>query len=256
MTGIVMLQLASLLLALPYALAADDGVARLPPMGWRSWNLYGISLFPCLIFHVLICSKGANVNQDLMQNVMDGLISRKRMVDGKPTSLCDLGYCDVGLDDNWQECGSYGVEKFTYHDGAGFPVVNKGRFRDFIAMTDYAHARNLTAGWYLNNCICSDHCGSGSDSSESDFKCYEGDVASLIEFGFDSVKLDGCGKQRDLNVWSNLMNASGKAIQIENCHWGQVHFIFYGYVSYLKVSGSYKQTLPNATWCPWNLYGF
>ena len=29
---------------------------------------------------------------------MDGMVSTKRMVDGKPTSLCDLGYCDVGLD--------------------------------------------------------------------------------------------------------------------------------------------------------------
>ena len=34
----------------------------------------------------------------------------------------------------------------------GLPVVNTDRFPDFIAMTRYAHDRNLTAGWYLNNC--------------------------------------------------------------------------------------------------------
>jgi hypothetical protein len=44
-----------------------------------SWNLYG-----------------ANVNQSLIQGIMDGMVSKARMVDGKPTSLCDLGYCDVG----------------------------------------------------------------------------------------------------------------------------------------------------------------
>lgn len=41
--------------------------------GWRSWNLYG-----------------GKVTQDLMTNIMDGMVSRKRMVDGKPTSLCDV----------------------------------------------------------------------------------------------------------------------------------------------------------------------
>jgi hypothetical protein len=67
-------------------------------MGWRSWNLFG-----------------ADVNQGLIEGIMDGMVSRKRTVDGVPTSLCDLGYCDVGLDDNWQQCGSYGPDDFTYH---------------------------------------------------------------------------------------------------------------------------------------------
>ena len=68
--------------------ANDNGLGLSPPLGWRSWNLYG-----------------ANVNQSLIQSIMKGMTSRKRNVNGKPTSLCDLGYCDVGLDDNWQECG-------------------------------------------------------------------------------------------------------------------------------------------------------
>jgi hypothetical protein len=161
-----------------------------------------------------------------MTSIMDGMVSKKRMVDGKPTSLCDLGYCDVGLDDNWQECGAYGSDKNTFHNEAGFPVVNKKVFPNFIEMTDYAHSKGLTAGWYLNNCICSDHC--------EDEKCYAGDAAALFEFGFDAVKLDGCSKQLDLDIWANLFNATGKAIMIENCHWGN--------------------TLPNATWCPWNFY--
>ena len=36
------------------------------------------------------------MNQSLIQGIMDGMVSKARMVDGKPTSLCDLGYCDVG----------------------------------------------------------------------------------------------------------------------------------------------------------------
>ena len=63
-----------------------------------------------------------------------------------PTSLLDLGYSDVGLDDNWQSCGDY--DGYTYHDETGAPVVNTTRFPDMKEMTDRAHSLGLTAGWY------------------------------------------------------------------------------------------------------------
>ena len=44
---------------------------------------------------------GETVNQSLLTGIMDGMVSRKRLVDGVPTSFCDLGFCDVGLDDGW-----------------------------------------------------------------------------------------------------------------------------------------------------------
>ena len=69
-----------------HVLGASNGLARLPPLGWRSWNLYG-----------------GNVNQSLMEGIMDAMVRRnpRYMVAGVPTSLCDLGYCDVGLDDKY-----------------------------------------------------------------------------------------------------------------------------------------------------------
>jgi alpha-galactosidase len=187
-------------------------------MGWRSWNLYG-----------------ANVDQKLIEGIMDGMVKRERMVDGKPTSLCDLGYCDVGLDDNWQKCGHYGSDGLTYHQEDGSPVINFDRFPSFKNMTDHAHKLGLTAGWYGNNCICSDH-------KIGDKKFYQGDTTALRQFGFDSWKLDGCGAQTDMQLWDDIIKAtpatSGRdAIMVENCHWGS------------KVP--YK---PNATWCPWNFY--
>jgi len=38
----------------------------------------------------------------------------------------------------------------------------------------------------------------------------------------------------DLDTYNDLFNASGKAIMIENCHWGL--------------------TKPNKTWCPFNYF--
>jgi hypothetical protein len=55
------------------------------------------------------------------------------------------------LADNWQACGSYGPQGYTYHSAQGQPLVNTNRFPDFKNMTDYAHSLGLTAGWYANN---------------------------------------------------------------------------------------------------------
>lgn len=194
-------------------LAADNGRAITPPMGWRSWNLYG-----------------ANVDQKLIMGIMDGMVKRTRMVDGKPTSLCDLGYCDVGLDDNWQNCTGGAAFGTNFHDADGNPIVRPDKFPNMKDMTDHAHKLGLTAGWYGNNCIC-------AEKHTADSKYYVGDVKALNDFGFDSVKLDGCGVQTDLEQYYELMNASGKAITVENCHWGS------------KIP--FK---PTKTWCPWNFY--
>lgn len=187
--------------------AIDNGLGLTPPMGWRSWNLFG-----------------GNVNQSLMMSIMDAIVDKKRMVDGVPTSLCDVGYCDVGLDDGWQKCG--GGHKYHYHDDSGTPIINEERFPDMIAMTRHAHALGLTVGWYGNNCMC-------SEQTETE-DMYHSDVAALTILGFDGVKLDGCGRQLDLDLWAKLINGTGRRVMIENCHWGQ--------------------TMPNATWCPWNFY--
>ena len=209
-----------LLIAITTPLAKDNGLALLPPLGWRSWNLYA-----------------GNVNQSLIEGIMAGMVKRdpRYTVDGKPTSLCDLGYCDVGLDDNWQKCGTYGPEGYTYHNEDGMPLVNADRFPSFKNMTDYAHSLGLTSGWYGNNCIC-------SDKKTNEKKFYVGDVKAMRGYGFDSWKLDGCGAQTDMQLWSDLMDAmpptSGrKAIMVENCHWG-----------------SRVPYEPNRTWCPWNFY--
>ena len=77
---------------------------------------------------------------------MTGMTSRRNTVDGKPTSLLDLGYKTVGLDDNWQLCGA-GAKPWTDHDANGDPVINTARFPSLSNMTAYAHSLGLNAGW-------------------------------------------------------------------------------------------------------------
>jgi hypothetical protein len=49
---------------------------------------------------------------------------------------------------------------------------------------------------------------------------YEGDVRATVGYGFDGIKLDGCGEFRDLDRYADLFNESGRRVSIENCHWG------------------------------------
>ena len=49
---------------------------------------------------------------------------------------------------------------------------------------------------------------------------YQGDVQATVDFGFDGIKLDGCGEFRNLTYFAELMNATGRQILVEDCHWG------------------------------------
>lgn len=143
---------------------------------------------------------------------MNVAVSRNRTVDGVPTSLLDLGYVNIGLDDNWQACGAGNLSSF--HNTDGLPVVNANRFPDMKAMVEHAHALELRAGWYLNNCIC--HENGVKDPSAIDL-IYRGNVQAMYDYGFDSVKLDDCSEFKNISFWADLMRESGKPMLVENC---------------------------------------
>lgn len=78
----------------------------------------------------------------------------------------------------------------------------------------------------MNNCHCKDPC--------SEEKCFKGDVAAITAAGFDGVKLDGCGGERNVALWAQLLNATNREVQIENCHNGP--------------------NTPRSGWCPFNFF--
>ena len=87
------------------------------------------------------------------------------------------------------------------------------------ALTAKAKHLGLTAGWYGNNCYCHDRnpdCLLQSNLSSVN-GCFEGDVQATLDFGFESVKYDGCGIQRNISHWAELYNKTGKAVLLEDC---------------------------------------
>jgi alpha-galactosidase len=113
----------------------DNGLGLTPPRGWRSWNCFA-----------------SGITQERMLQQVDALVNRSRLVDGNPTSLLDLGYVSVGLDDAWQACGT-GING-SFHDKDGNPLVNLAAFPNLTAMNTYAHSKGVKSGWCEWSFIC------------------------------------------------------------------------------------------------------
>lgn len=167
-----------------------------------------------------------------MIEAAQALVSANRSVSGhaKKISLCDAGYCAVGVDEGWEACGQ-GIDG-TQHNADGTPTIESS-FPDTKGMVDQIHDMGLKAGWYLNGCKCGEHV-------EKEIN-YEGDIQNLHDFGFDAVKIDRCGKQLNETLYADLMRKSGRNYSIENCHWG-------------ICTDSDDSSCPTQDWCPFNWY--
>lgn len=166
-----------------------------------------------------------------MEATIDAMTAKVWTIAGVANrSLLDAGYSSAGVDEGWEGCGK-GVNG-SQHDANGDPVINS-KFPDMAGLVKYGHANGLKMGWYENGCAC-------GERTEL-VKNYEGDVRMLHSLGFDGVKLDDCGAQRNMTLYAELMQSTGKAYTIENCHWG-------------KCSPSDSSSCPTADWCPFNWF--
>ena len=120
---------AAALLLLPCALVSA-AASRKPPLGWSSWY-----------------AMGQSVNQSAMEETYLRLTSRS-VKPGDSRSLRDVGWTYANLDDGWQACGQ-GVDG-SFHDAAGFPLMDKDKFPNVTAMTEKAHSLGLLPGFYVN----------------------------------------------------------------------------------------------------------
>lgn len=142
---------------------------------------------------------------------MEGLVRQRPLgKDGALVSLADLGYSDAGLDSGWQMCGA-GVNG-SYHNTSGQVIIDYTRFPSLAAMTAYAHALGLTAGWYLN-------CDGCEGETKLTSTHYVSDSEQAAAFGFDGVKFDdqAGGPNHNITLWAEAINATKRSMMIENC---------------------------------------
>lgn len=161
-------------------------------MGFRSWNAF---------FGGFSQTKGVAFAQ--------AFILRKFSINGVPTSLLDLGYNRIGVDDGWEACGS-GVNG-SFHDATGTPLYNTQLWPNLRNFTDYAHSLGLYVDWYANNDGC---CEAGKVPGY-----YNSDAHThVVVNGVDGLKFDSCGPAPNMTEWAVALNATGRPVLTENCN--------------------------------------
>eukprot|EP00937_MAST-01D_sp_MAST-1D-sp2_P006070 g6070.t1 len=196
--------------------AANNGRALTPPLGWRSWNCFY-----------------ADIDQEKITAQIDAIVAERVLPgSGQKTTLQALGFNSVGIDEGYEGCG-LGVNG-TVHTADGTPTIDPKRFPNMSALVEHAHGLGVEIGWYLNGCGC-------NERRELRIN-YEGDVRATVGLGFDSVKIDSCGAQKNMTLYGELFNQSGVAIQVEECHQGQN----------FTDGGNPGQMGPG--WCPFNTF--
>ncbi|WP_334238922.1 glycoside hydrolase family 27 protein [Terriglobus sp. ADX1] len=89
----------------------SNGMAKTPPMGWNSWNLFQ-----------------SNIDDKTVREMADAMVT---------SGMRDAGYVYVNIDDTWQ-----GVR-----DAQGNLHANK-KFPDMKALAEYVHSKGLKFGIY------------------------------------------------------------------------------------------------------------
>jgi alpha-galactosidase len=140
------------------AQALDNGVGRVPPMGWNNWNAFG-----------------CDVSEALVKQMADTIVAN---------GMADLGYRYVVVDDCWFN---------PVRDSAGNLQGDRTRFpSNMKALGDYLHARGLKFGIYMAPYeTCAQAVGpypgtTGSAGHEAQ------DARQFAAWGVDYLKYDWC----------------------------------------------------------------
>eukprot|EP00128_Syssomonas_multiformis_P004472 Colp12_sorted_trinity150504_noHs@20891 len=174
-----------LLLALAVcASALENGLGRVPPRGWNSWNQ-----FAC------------EINETLIKRTADAIVT---------SGLRDAGYVYVNLDDCWQ----------TSRDENNIIQADPERFPSGIkALADYMHERGLKLGVYSDAGLqtCEGRPGS-LGFEEIDAKTYAAWGVDYLKY--DNCFNEDLSAKVRYPPMSKALNESGRQIYFSMCEWG------------------------------------
>ena len=161
-------------------------LAPTPPLGWNSWNTFGIQ-----------------VNERLIYESAEMLVY---------SGLKDLGYVYLVIDDGWS---------LRHRDADRRLVPDPEKFPNGIrAVADSLHGMGLKLGIY--SCAGCMTCGQFPGSYEHEFL----DAQSFAEWGVDFLKYDYCFKPADESgalLYRRMgvaLELSGRDILYSACSWG------------------------------------
>lgn len=189
--------------------APETAKIALPPMGWSSWNSFS--------------------------NTIDSQITMQQARFMAGSALKKAGYQYVNIDEGWW-LGDRDAQGNIVVDHKAWPAIAPGEEPgDMSNIVRFIHSLGLKAGIYTD--AGSDGCSMYPDLGPAYFHTgseghYEQDFLQFARWGFDYVKIDWCGGEKenlDPDVqYGEIARAISRAEQITGhrlyysiCNWGK-----------------------------------
>ena len=161
-------------------------LAATPPMGWNSWNGFGV-----------------NVNEDVIKATADAMVS---------TGLKNVGYQYIVIDDYWH--GGRDKKGYLYPDPNRFPNGMK-------ALADYVHSKGLKFGIYSDAGIKT--CGEQPASycyEEKDAQTFAKWGVDFLKYDYCFARDSYKEAIRRYTRMGDALKATGRPIVFSVCEWG------------------------------------
>jgi alpha-galactosidase len=164
----------------------SDGLAPTPPMGWNSWNRFGVK-----------------IDEHLVLETAEAMVS---------SGMRDAGYRYIVIDDGWMA---------PERDRQGDLVADPEKFPNGIkALAGRIHALGLRFGIYTD--AGTKTCQDLPASLGYEFR----DARRFAEWGVDYVKVDWChtegmGPRGLYAKWAMALHAARRPIVLSICEWGR-----------------------------------
>lgn len=172
-------------LALSLSARKFEGLAITPPMGWNSWNTFGVK-----------------IDEQLVMEIADAFVS---------LGLKEAGYEYLVLDDGWMDMQRDAEGNLTPHP-VKFPHGIK-------AVADYVHSKGLKFGLY--NCAGSKTCAGYPGSRGHEYQ----DAMKYAQWGADFLKYDWCYAEKLNSegayiTMRDALYATERPFLFSLCEWG------------------------------------
>jgi len=178
-----------LLVFLSTGLFAQDynGLAKTPPMGWNSWNLFE-----------------GDVSEDLLKGIADALVE---------SGMRDAGYEYIIIDDIWQ--GGRDNRNNIIPDPEKFPNGMK-------ALADYIHSKGLKFGIYSTAAkwTCAGYTASAG-FEEQDARTFARWNVDYLKYDYCNAPGDMLSAMALYKKMGDALKKTGRPIVYAICEWGQ-----------------------------------
>lgn len=157
-----------------------------PPMGWNSWNGFGI-----------------DINEDIIKTIADLFVSK---------GLRDVGYRYIVMDDGWH---------YPERDSQGNLVADPIKFPSGIqSLAQYIHSKGLKLGIYSDagTNTCQGFPGSLNHEQQ--------DANTFASWEIDYLKYDWCHSEgliaeQAYSLMRQCLDRTGRSIMFSICEWGE-----------------------------------